>query len=531
MVIAYGLGYISPVFQLINILLIIAGLVACIPSFLTSIKRQKAIWLFLVLYFFVLFIGKTCLIPTSHRVYGDEDAYEAIAMGIAHEMRGHHPSFTTLKEGKAHIISGQYSYEPIAYPSLLSVAFRIFGPNEKVAFCFNRILSSLTPVLVGLLAGALFNSTAIIFFACLLYGLLPPHLAFGNSATVEISTVFFCVLTFLTFIFQKKKPEEGRRTFLAISVLALTIQFRAETVLILPVIGYLYLLPSKGKIIDALDANAKWIVCFSVLTFAHGLHLYVHAKEYDPGMGEGIGFSLKYFWPHFKTNTLYFLNNARMPSLYTLLSFVSLLTLNRFPKALKALWLWFFLFWGLMIFYYLGGVSSSHDSERYSLTALIPFCLLSSQGVNMIYSRIPSKFIRLVILLTFVSLTAQTYIYWDSITKRPMPYLDLEKNHYFLEKSIPQLPEDAMIITAFPGLALILGRSSAFYSFFDPQDPSGNERALHYKKSLYLHKEMMFKDEKELARQFNKILEAYSHSLIHEMKVGGKMFALYQIYP
>ena len=90
--------------------------------------------------------------PRTNRIYYDEQIYQSIGQNLADLKLAQMCNDGTVEYGRLQCWMGEYNKQPYAYPHLLSVAYRVFGVSEGVAFAVNAAVMALT-VCGGLSAG------------------------------------------------------------------------------------------------------------------------------------------------------------------------------------------------------------------------------------------------------------------------------------------------------------------------------------------------------------------------------------------
>ena len=123
---------------------------------------------------------------------------------------------------------GEYDKHPNGYPYLLSVAYRLVGVHESVAFNLNVIVVALMVSAVFLIAVALTGRPAAGGYAALVAALIPEQLRWSHSAAAEPSAALmtaFGLLTVLAFVRQRSTST----LMWMVAATAFSVQFRPES--------------------------------------------------------------------------------------------------------------------------------------------------------------------------------------------------------------------------------------------------------------------------------------------------------------
>ena len=135
--------------------------------------------------------------PRTNRIFYDEHIYQGIGQNLADLRLAQVCNDGQVSGGRLRCASGSYNKQPYAYPHLLSIAYRITGAREWVAFAVNAGVMALTVCTVYLLALTLFDDRRGAAFAALLIALVPEQLMWSATAAVEPSASLACALALL----------------------------------------------------------------------------------------------------------------------------------------------------------------------------------------------------------------------------------------------------------------------------------------------------------------------------------------------
>ncbi len=464
--------------------------------------------------------------PQTHRIYYDEDIYENIGQNLATLQKAQlcNDGGTTYDVYTCH--EGEYNKEPYAYPYLLSIVYRLFGVSETLSFIFNNLLLGITIIIVFLLAFLLFKNYLIGIFSALIYALIPQNLIWFNTTAAEPSaSLFSVVFIFSVIIFLKDKSN--RSLFLVAVLASFVVQFRPESILILPIalIGIIIFTPAELKRARIYTAG----LFFLALSFAYVIHLFVTS-----GSNWGTTaptFSIDYFLNNFTVNSLFYIDNLKFPIFFTLLFLISFFSKSFFKEKIL-LAIWFLCFWGIFLFFYAGSYSYGAD-VRYSLVSYIPLAILAGLGVYQLQSFIKdfptlkfyiSPIIAILIVLSFLKflpqVRAETQEAWGA-----------RADHYFAEQFAAFLPDNSIVLTQNPNMFHLWGKNAAQISLATTNTSYVNQVLFYqYKGGVYFHWNYWCNADDSLQNSYcNNVLEDYKYELIKEHKENNYRYALYRI--
>ena len=82
--------------------------------------------------------------PRTNRIYYDEQIYQSIGQNLADLRLAQMCNDGTVEYGRLQCWSGEYNKQPYAYPHLLSLAYRAVGVRPAAAFAVNAVVMALT---------------------------------------------------------------------------------------------------------------------------------------------------------------------------------------------------------------------------------------------------------------------------------------------------------------------------------------------------------------------------------------------------
>ncbi len=547
------LKIISPLFLVIIFFLIIF---ACIINARNFVKVFKPIpqktWILLGSIVIIGLIINVAVVPRVHRIFYDEDIYENIAQNIAYLKKAGMCNDGMNDHGIYQCYSLEYNKQPNAWPYLLSVVFQIAGVHERAAFLTNNMMYALSIITAFLIAYLLFGDYLSGIYAALIFSLIPEGLMWSNSVTVEPSFVLFSGLTILSILIFLT-TRETKSLFLTVALLALTIQFRTESILLVPLVALMMCLFGR----DELKHSRLYFLLsiFFILIIPHLIHLYAVRGE-DWG-ATGPKLSSQYFAENFKSNTLYYLNNLRFPIIFTLFFIVGIFlhrggfkeknkelpseSSHAFFKKFHCLlnsklhdWqqkfftlIWFIVFWGIFIFFYAGGYNFGVD-VRYSLPSNMPFAIMAGYGLGSLQYNLGNKlrlpYINFVLCLLILF---SFYPFLPFVRALGLEAWAARADHRFAMEMAEILPDDSLVLTHNPNMFLLWGKNAAQASL---ATNSFKDFSRRYPGGIYFHYGFWCNVDDPLQQSFCKnILGKFDCTLIVAFKEQNYKFELYKI--
>ena len=120
-----------------------------------------------------------------------------------------------------------------------------------------------------------------------------------------------------------------------------------------------------------------------ILLLPHFLHfIAVGGQSWG---AEGAKFSVDYFWNNLAVNGPYYLNNGGFPVLLSALALIGLVFSRTDLKFRLLMAVWFFLFWGVLLFFYAGSYHYGAD-VRFALVTFMPLSVLAGLGSERVRS-------------------------------------------------------------------------------------------------------------------------------------------------
>ncbi len=510
-----------------NFFLILVGFILIstyLKNLILTIPR-KIIYLLLGITFMGIFIT-SIVAPQTHRIYYDEDIYENIGQNLATLQKAQLCIDGSTVYGVYDCHNGLYNKQPYAYPYLLSIVYRIFGVSETAAFIFNNLLFGLSILIIFLITFLLFKNYVIGIFSALMYALIPQNLLWFNTTAAEPSAALFgAMFIFSLVIFLKE--NSNRSLFLVIVLASFSIQFRPESILILPValLSIFIYKPSEFRSVRIYNAG----LFFLAISFAYIIHLFVTSGGSWGTTDAKI--SIDYFIHNFTVNSLFYLNNVKFPILFTLFFLISLFS-KSFIKEKLLLVIWFLCFWGIFLFFYAGSYGYGAD-VRYSLVSYVPLVILAGLGIyqlqvllknNLSLKSYLNPVIAILIIISilkfFPQVRAETQEAWGA-----------RADHLYAKEFATFLPENSIVLTHNPNMFHLWGKNAAQISLATDEKSYVNQILFYqYKEGVYLHWNYWCNADDSLQKSFcDNVLNDYKYELIKEYKENGYRYALYRL--
>ncbi|MCL5035494.1 MAG: hypothetical protein M1269_00110 [Chloroflexi bacterium] len=348
-----------------------------IPRIYGELKKISAkSWLVLLL---ILIMGvwfRLFLAPREPQVYFDEITFLEMAKSIA-------------LTGSALINSGgaipSFLPAPMGWETILSWAFRFFGPAADTAFFLNIAFSSLTIILFFLLGRFLLKSDQGTLFSAFLFAVLPVGLRIAGSSALCPSALFFFLFTLWIYSVQSEQQSMELR-FLAFFSMLLLLNIRQEALFFfLPVIFlFVLLFCRRPNFKDPFTyAGMAFFAYFSIPYFLAVWYGLVAGFYYFYEPVQQIKLHVR---QNYYGNLLFFVQNKIHPVLITILAVIGGWFFRKEKKPLVFMLAWFI--YGYL-FYSANpscDLSQLHtwDSWRIALFFISPVLFLGGYGISVL---------------------------------------------------------------------------------------------------------------------------------------------------
>ena len=510
----------------LNFFLLIIALIfnfKYIKEILTRIERKSLI--FLISISVAGMFTTSFIAPRIHRIFYDEDIYNNIGQCIAQHKRAVVCNEGYYENNELTVVAEEYNKQPQGYPYLISVVFRIFGTNELFIFILNNLIYGLMAFVIFLIVYLLFNDTFAGLAASLSYILIPVNLHWFNTCAVEPSTTFFSSMAILAALvyLKNKKPVN---LFLLTTAMAFSFNFRAESFLIFPVIGLLFLLKDIGIF------KRKELYIFGVLLvlLSSGIALHTYAMKNQSWGASGPKFSIDYLSHNFHTNSIFYLNNKAFPLLFTIFSITGLLFYKYRDYIKEKIFIlsWFLVFCGIFLFFYAGSYKFGQD-VRFSILSYAPISIFVGLGISFIKNLLEVRVKPIALIL--VSLVIYNFIWFlPFVRAEGREAWEARTGHKYVVEFAELLPENSIIFTHTPSVFL-LHKKSALQSSIASYNPGTVERLRErFKGGVFIDYNYWSNVNDPQQRGYTEyILNNYNYELIREYRRENYKYALYEI--
>ena len=389
--------------------------------------------------------------PRTNRIFYDEQIYQSVGQNLADLRLAQVCNDGSVEYGRLQCASGEYNKQPYGFPHALSLAYRLFGVHAGTAFAVNAAAMALTVCAVYLLVWVLFRDRDAALFAGLLIALTPQQLVWSATAAVEPSaslasvTALLCAAHYL---------RAGGRAALVAAVVAAAyaVQFRPESLLILPVIGFTV----WPRLRRELQRPRGWwaAMLFLWLAAIPAAHLFA-VRHVDWGSG-AARFSLGYIAANLRVNGWFYLHDERFPVAFTLLAIAGL-SVGPYRRERVSMAIYFLLFFGIDLVFYAGSYNYGAD-VRYSLMTYPPLAVLGglgavwiARGIAQFGTGVPAR----ALMATF--LTLQFLWYAPIVRATTEEAWAARADVGFAHAFASALPRNSYILTHNPGMFHLWG--------------------------------------------------------------------------
>jgi hypothetical protein len=361
---------------------------------------------------------------------------------------------------------------PAGYAYSLAAVFLLSGYSLWAATIVQCIVSSLTVLTVFLLAYVMTRDEGASLLSSTFLAVLPIHLMQSMRIEIGIATfsVFFEALA-LMFFFHALDGRHGRSIYLAVLGLAMALSFNMQNVMLYPIALLFYAarrgIPGPTKLLKKIRKNMKFLLvglASAIVPFFVFIFYWLLERTRVVML-----FSVQNFIKD-APKLLSLFEHYYMPYLLLFVISIPVLLWRADTRRLSlALLFWFSSFTVMYMFF------ENMPNQRYMMSTVIPFVLISGFGVSGIVGLLVKKRVRyLVCLAASLVLIASSPMFmepdWWGVA---YPMQDLVE-------VIGGLEEDAIVIL--PSINTIWGvqfyfPDRTFYGFYGIKDVRPGELA------------------------------------------------------
>jgi 4-amino-4-deoxy-L-arabinose transferase-like glycosyltransferase len=462
--------------------------------------------------------------PRTNRIFYDEQIYQSVGQNLADLRLAQVCSDGSVDNGRLHCARGEYNKQPYAYPHLLALAYLLFGVHTWIAFALNAAVMTATACAVYLLVIVLFGDPTAAFIAGLLIATMPEQLMWSATAAVEPSASLAAIIATICAARYARLGGVRRLAGLVVTA-AYAIQFRPESILILPVLAVI----AAPRAAADLERPAAWwcAVLLLLLCAVPAAHLFAvrHA-----GWGTNAArFSIGFIPANLRVNGWFYLWDERFPRVDTLLALAGLFGVTRWLErgSVAAYFLVFFL---VDLAFYAGSYDYGADI-RYSLMTFPPIAVLAGLGAARLGRPLttigwPAALEGLAGCLVAL----QVFLYLPVVRPMPEEAWAARQDVRFAETASQRLPSGAYVLTQNPGMFHLWGINAGQMALA-VADPGFLERiAPRARGGVYVHWNFWCGVEDPVQPEIcRKALALGRTELVEELLARDQRFAFYRL--
>lgn len=462
--------------------------------------------------------------PRTHRIYYDEQIYQGIGQNFSDLKLAQMCNAGIVEYGRLECSMGEYNKQPYAYPHLLSAAYRLFGVHEVSAFVINALAMAATVFAVYLLTWALFEDRLAAWFAALIIALTPQQIVWSATAAVEPTASLAAVTALLgTALFLRSRSTVALAATACAAAYA--VQFRADSPLVLPVIGILLLRAARTEL---RSARLWWCgLLFVTLAAANIGHLAAVRNE---GWGTSEArLSLSYVMPHLRVNGPFYFRDERFPVAFTLLAVLGLFA-RRFGRERMAMVGYFGVFFAMPLVFYAGSYNYGAD-VRYSVLTYPPLAVLGGVGASRLARSVPGigSWNRGRVVVAG-ALVFQFLWYLPLVRATTEEAWAARADVRFARSFAAQLPPNSYVLTHNPGMFHVWGISAGQMSLIVLNPTYVEDLTERFAGGIYLHWNFWCNVQDRVQREFCRLAAARRPAtLVSEYRERDQRYAFYRL--
>ncbi|MCX6709767.1 MAG: glycosyltransferase family 39 protein [Candidatus Woesearchaeota archaeon] len=455
---------IYPVFLIANLMLLALFLWLSRKDISGSFRKiERKTWLIIGIILILALCIRVFVAPHDHRIYYDEDIYLNIAQNIATQGKSCVCDYGTPKE----CFSCIYNKQPYGSPAFYSIFFMIFGVSEKVAFAVSVATSIIGILIIFLISYLLFKKEDIALYSALAFSLIPIHILWSATQSLDIIFLFFSSLAILMLLLYIKKKSAclAFAFFLALSYAS---QIRPESLLMAPVAAVFFI--ALDNDLAKTITSRKFLFALSIFlimifpTIQHTLNM----RNEDWGAYNGEKFSLGSIKGNIIANSGFFFENTRFPLFFTIASIIGLIAgVFSFKRKVFPFLTWFLLFFFIFIPFYAGSFNYGQD-VRFSLNLYPAVAIFSGLGFyflsriikgliekNHIEKRVrASEGAVLIVTLCIIAITIVPFL--DKISYFGEESWESQFYHDFIVRNAPEI-KNCIVVSHVTSLFILNG--------------------------------------------------------------------------
>ena len=472
-------------------------------------------------------IALTVLVaPRTNRIYYDEQIYQAIGQNIADIRLAQVCNDGAVEYGRLRCASGEYNKQPYSYPHLLSLAYRLLGVHTWTPFVVNALAASATVCGIYLLVLVLFGDRDAALFAGLLISTMPEQLLWSATAAVEPSASLALVASLLSAALYVRLG--GWLPLAATAVAsAYAIQFRPESLLILPVIAFVV----WPRLRLNLDRPGTWWIAtlFLWLVTVHLAHL-VAVRHIEWGT-TGPRFSFRYVLTNLPVNGWFYVYDERFPMVFTALAVAGLFSSQQVRER-AAMAMYFLLFFAVDLVFYAGSYNYGAD-VRYSLMTFPPLAVLGGLGIARLLRLVSERRLSASVplrALVVAMLVFQFLWYAPVVRATTEEAWAARADVRFAQAFASELPRNSYVLTQNPGMFHLWGVNAGQMSLVISNPAYIRFLTGRYSGGVYLHWNFWCNAQDPLQQEICRNAFAMgTPELVKDYRERGQRFAFYRM--
>ncbi len=463
--------------------------------------------------------------PRTNRIYYDEHIYQGVAQNLSDLHLAQMCNDGTVEYGRLQCWRGEYNKEPYGYPYLLSVGHRLFGAHEWVAHRFNTLCAVLLVWVVCLTARALFDDSRAGAYAAVISALIPQQILWSHTAAAEPSAALMVAVSLMTAVHHARARTVLSLLWMIVTA-AFAVQFRAESILVVPIVLLVMALQAPEELARP---SFWWATAAGAALCAIHVGHFV-AVRHDSWGAPSARMSLSHFWPNISVNGTFYLDNLRFPAIVTALAFIGAAV--RPARAVIVAATLFLVFWGVFLFFYAGSYNFGAD-VRFSLMSYPALAMLAGRGASTLHQAATSAGLDPLRTSAAIvgSLAVQFLSFLPQVRAVGEEAWAARADVAFARQVASRLPANSIVLTHNPSIFLLNGVSATQMSFAGMDPASVTSGLAHrYAGGVYLHWNAWCNYADPVQRRVCEItIRSFSSDLIEEYRERDFRYAFYRL--
>jgi hypothetical protein len=306
---------------------------------------------------------------------------------------------------------------------------------------------------------------------------------------------------------------------------AYAVQFRPESVLVIPVVALLLWQNARDELARP---RVWWAALFVFLLLAVDLGHMAAVRNEGWGTTDAR-FSLGYIASNLRSNGWFYLADRRFPAFYTLLALAGL-AWPRADRGRLTLLAYFLAFFGIALLFYAGSYDYGAD-VRYSLATFPPLMALAGLGGAGMVRLLRGLTVRRLGLAALIAVVVFQFVWYAPVaTATTDSAWAARADVEFARSLVPGFGRDSYVLTHNPGMFQVWGVNAGQMSLAATNPAFLDDAARKYPGGVFVHWNFWCNVQDPIQPKFcTDVLGLAASDLVREHRERDQRYALYRL--